>query len=141
MIELAAVIFLGLRIAATTFLWKVLKVQIDLLRRPIKLDPEMYDEQDIKDVWNFRKTLHYITIALYVGNFIPIVLDSFVILQSVGLLDGYRTTPVLVVYAASNAITMLLATILIFNIYRLATQTKEVTDLEIEHLRRTRDNK
>lgn len=130
-----ASILLLIRIVASVFLWKVLKIQVDLLRRPIKVDEAMYNEQDIVDVWNFRKFLHYTTIALFVGNFIPIILDALVVLQWFGVFDGFRTRPVLIIYAISNAVTMLLAAILINSIYKLAVETKEVTDLEIEHLR------
>jgi len=138
MTEITAFTLLLLRVAASIFLWKVLKIQIDLLRKPIKLDEEIYNEQDIIDVWNFRRRLHYIPIALFVGNFVPIVLDSLVVIRWFGILDSVRTTPVLIVYAISNAVTMLLAAILINSIYKLAIETKEVTDLEIEHLRKSK---
>lgn len=137
--EIIAFTLLILRITASYFLFKVLKIQVDLLRRPIKVDEASYNEQDIIEVWNFRRRLHFITIALFVGNFVPITLDALVVLQWLGVFEGFRTTPVLIVYAISNAVTMLLAAILINSIYRLAIQTKEVTDLELEHLRKAKD--
>lgn len=134
--EVVAFILLVLRIAGSVFLFQVLKKQIELLRRPIKADPSQYNEDDVMNVWNFRRNLHYITIALFVGNFIPIVLDSLVVLQGLGFLENVRTSPVIIVYAVSNAVTMLLAAILINSIYKLAIHTEEVTDLEMEHLRK-----
>ena len=65
--------------------------------------------------------------------FIPILLDSLVVLQGLGFFVTVRTSPVLIVYAVSNAVTMLLAAILIYSIYKLAIHNEEVTDLELEH--------
>lgn len=123
------------RLIASLFLLGTLVIQRGLLKAPLNLDPKSYSEDDIAKVMTFRRTLHYIAIALFVGNFLPIVLDTLVVLQAFGIGEHVRTTNVLIAYAVSNATTMLLASYMINKMYKLATQTKEVTDLEIRHLR------
>ena len=114
---LAAVLFTG-RLVAVYFLIKILRVQITLLRLPI--DPE---------VWDFRKKLHYMTIALLIGNIPSIILD-------VAVIAGVdRTFPYLIVYATFNMITMVIAAIMIENMYKLAGNTDEVNQLEREYVK------
>lgn len=128
MTEMLAATLLILRLIGVAYLVRVLKIQIKLLRKPID-DPE---------IWDFRRTLHYITVALTVGNLVPIILDSLVVLQGIGKLDYVRTRPVLLVYAGTNAVIALLAAIMIHKLYRLAADTKIVTDLERSYLNEKR---
>lgn len=116
---LAGILLIG-RLIAVRYLFTTLKVQIALLRLPI--EPE---------VWDFRKKLHYMTVALLIGNFPPIVLDLAV------LWGVERTAPYLVVYTLSNMITMVIAAIMIDKMYRLANQADLVNELEKEHMRST----
>lgn len=114
---LAGVLLIG-RFIAAKYLFRTLKIQAGLLRLPI--DPE---------VWDFRKKLHYMTIALLVGNIPSIVLDFVVIL------GVERTAPYLITYAIFNMSTMVIAAIMIDKMYRLATHADEVNELEKTHIR------
>lgn len=79
---------------------------------------------DDPNVWDFRRTLHYMTIVVALGNLVPIAIDV------VAIIGPSRTFWLGVLYAISNAITALFAAVLIHKMYRLAGQTKEVNDLE-----------
>lgn len=124
MIGIIAAILLTIRVIAVRKLYKVLKTQIELLRRPI--DPE---------VWEFRRSLHYMTLALLVGNILPIVLDFLVVLDELGWIAHYRTIFVITAYAISNAVMMLIAVTMIKRMYDLANQADEVDRLEKAHVR------
>lgn len=123
MTEFIAAVLLILRILGGFYLVKILRIQIGLLRKPIN-----------EEVWDFRRKLHYIILALFTGNLIPIILDALVVLQGVGIGSNIRTEPVLVVYAASNALIALLFAILLYKIYSMANQPI-VEQLEEEHVK------
>lgn len=112
-----------LRLVAIYKLYKVLKVQIELLKRPI--DPT---------VWEFRRSLHYMTVALLISNILPVILDTLVVADSFGWISHYRTIPTLTAYAVSNAVMMLIAVVMIKRMYDLANQVDEVDQLEKAHL-------
>lgn len=108
-LALIAGTLLIIRLIAVYKLSNVLKVQIRLLKKPIDAE-----------VWEFRRSLHYMTIALMVGNILPIILDSLVIADELDLISHYRGSAFLTAYAISNALTMLIAVIMISRMYGLA---------------------
>ena len=110
---LAGLLLTG-RLVTLWYLSRVLKTQIKLLRMPV----------DDPNVWDFRRTLHYMTIVVALGNLVPIVIDV------VTILGPSRPFWLGVLYAISNVVTALFTAILIHKMYRLASQTKEVNDLE-----------
>lgn len=114
---LAGLLLVG-RLIAIVILWRVFRVQMNLLR--LSIDPEVLD---------FRRKLHYMTIALLIGNFPSVILDAVV------MAGVKRTLPYLIVYAVFNVITMIIAASMIDRMYRLAGNTKEVNDLEREYNR------
>lgn len=114
---LATFLLIG-RLVSVYYLRSVILTQIALLKLPI--DPE---------VWDFRRKLHYMAVALLIGNFPSIILD-------IAVMAGVdRTTPYLVVYTVFNMVTMVIAAIMIENMYRLAANTKEVNQLETKHVK------
>lgn len=114
---LAATLLIG-RLVALWYLYKVVKIQLNLLKLPT--DP---------DVWDFRKTLHYLTVAFALGNVVPIIIDL------VTIIGPERPFWLGVTYAISNTTTALIGAILIHKLYRLAGNTKIVTDLERDYLK------
>ena len=110
---LAGLLLTG-RLVTLWYLSRVLKTQVRLLRMPV----------DDPNVWDFRRTLHYMTIVVALGNLVPIVIDV------VTILGPSRPFWLGVLYAISNVVTALFTAILIHKMYRLASQTKEVNDLE-----------
>lgn len=123
MTEIVAATLLVLRIVGVVYLIRVFRIQVGLLRKPIS-----------EEVWDFRRKLHYITIALLLGNLIPIFLDALVVLQAIGIGQHIRTTPVLLIYASSNAITAFLFALLLSKIYAMANQPI-VEQLEETHVK------
>lgn len=121
---IAGLLLLG-RSIILWYLFRVLKVQVGLLRLPVS-DP---------DVWDFRKALHYMTIVVTMGNLVPVTLDL------VTLIGPARPYWLGIAYAISNVITALFAAILIHKMYRLAGQTKEVNRLETEYLKANQTKK
>lgn len=117
MTEIIAGTLLILRLVAVHYLFRVLKIQIRLLRRPI--DP---------CIWDFRRKLHYMTVALLLGNVLPIILDSLVVLRGFGVLEFVRTSPLLITYAISNALIGFIAATLIYRIYKLANEDDDIVD-------------
>lgn len=118
-VNILAITLLTGRLITLYYLGRVLKTQVKLLRMPIE-DP---------NVWDFRKTLHYMTIVVALGNLVPIAIDL------VSIFGPTRPFWLGVLYAISNVITALFAAILIHKMYRLASQTKEVNDLEREYVK------
>lgn len=124
--EILAGMLLVARLAVVAYLAKVISIQVRLRRHPAVDDNGYID----KDVAHFRTKLFLMTVAMLAGNFIPIALDGLIILQHFGIGEHIRTTPVLLVYAASNAFTMLTAAAMINKMYALANEAEEVTELE-----------
>lgn len=115
MIVYIAIGLIGLRIIALFYLVHVIKIQLDLMKRPI--DPE---------ITGYRKKLYYLTLGLVASNLIPILFDIFIILrQSNIMFEGVSTRPFLIVYGVSNASASLLAAILLARIYRNSVQIDE----------------
>lgn len=113
-VKILAGLLLTGRLITLWYLSKVLKIQVSLLRMPLD-DPA---------VWDFRRTLHYMTIVVALGNVVPIIIDV------VTIIGPSRPFWLGVMYAVSNVITAIFAAVLIHKMYRLAGQTKEVNDLE-----------
>ncbi len=119
-LKIIAGVFLIGRIAAIILYSDVIKIQIKLLRRPI--DP---------DVWDFRQRLHYMTLTLLLSCIPSVILDIAVIA------GVERTAPYLVVYAAFNVISVLVAAVMIKEMYKLVINSNEVDNLEKAHVGRT----
>lgn len=124
-IRILALVFLIGRLIAVSYLISVLRTQIALLRLPI--EPE---------IWDFRKTLHYMTIVLALSNVLPIILDAYSVFKVDDLLAGDRPAALSLAYTTSNVITAIIASLLVHKLYELARNTEEVTDLERKHLQK-----
>lgn len=115
MIEILALILLLIRLVSIWVLVKVIRIQQDLMARPI-------DEE----ITTFRKHLYWLTLGLAGSNIIPIILDVFLILKGMGVIwTTASSLPLLVVYTCSNAFAGLLAAFLVFRIYRNAIRVDE----------------
>lgn len=110
-ITILAFVLLILRFMASYLLIKVVKTQRSLMKRPID-----------QEITAFRKDLHSLTIALALSNIPAIIMDAFFVLKGLGftLFSEVTNTSMLVFYTTSNALSALLAAILISRIYRNA---------------------
>lgn len=110
-ITILAFVLLILRFMASYLLIKVVKTQRSLMKRPID-----------QEITAFRKDLHSLTIALALSNIPAIIMDAFFVLKGLGftLFTGVTNTSMLVFYTTANALSALLAAVLISRIYRNA---------------------
>lgn len=115
MITALAFILLILRLVATYLLVGVIKSQRELMKRPI--------DEEIK---GFRRDLHWLTIALMLSNIPAIILDVFFIFKGVGWAWTVASNePILIFYTISNAVSAMLAAVLISKIYRDALRVDQ----------------
>lgn len=127
-LQILAALLLIMRIVTVWYLGGVINIQNRLLSsRIVDGTAEITDPKVI----SFRKYLHYMTIALLVGNVPAIILDTAV------MVGVTRTTPYLIIYAIANAITTLIAVLIIYSMYKLAGESEEVYDFEKSRLRST----
>ena len=135
-IEVYAIILLLIRVASMTFIFFVLKRQYGLFKLPIKNAERL----DVKALKHFRAVLFFLALAVFLGNIVPAVIDVLAILEvDTGRVSMVGTTSF--VYTLSASLTSLISSYLIWQLYRLAADEKEITDLTAKRLRDERDRK
>lgn len=106
-IHIIAVFLLLIRLVSIFYISRVIKRQYELFKLPV---PE--------DIQSFRKILFMISLAILLGNLIPVIVDA------VTLVSDVPRSPFLswlsVTYAISNATTSLLSSLLIWFLYKIA---------------------
>jgi hypothetical protein len=114
-IQIIAAILLLARLASDFYMARVLRKQWKLLKLPI--------EPEIK---RFRKVLFILSIVIFVGNFIPIIIDSITLLYgNPGRPAAVR--PISLMYAVSNASVAFFSAYLIHLLYKLADNPEEAS--------------
>lgn len=117
---IALILLLG-RLISVTFMTLVVKRQRELMKLPI--DPELVP---------FRKTLNRLSIAVLVGNIVPIIIDVFTIVAANSLEREDSPSVIGVAYAFSNMLTSILAAFLIWTLYKQAAKTVLIVDNDIQ---------
>lgn len=135
-IEVYAIILLLIRVASMTFIFFVLKRQFGLFKLPIKNS----DIVDAKALKHFRAVLFFLALIIFIGNILPAVIDISSLLN---VSNGRPSLvqPISFAYTLSASITSLLSSYLIWRLYRLAADEKEITDLTAHRLRDEREKK
>jgi len=136
-ITLYAAILLLVRIVSMTFITLVLKRQWELLKLPIK-NASQYDVRVLKQ---FRVVLFTLVLVIFIGNLVPAIIDIATILHAN---TGRPNTvqPVSLIYTLTASVTSLVSSYLIWRLYRLAADEKDVTDLTVKRLKdQTKSNK
>lgn len=118
--HIAAILLLG-RLVSVFFMAFVVKRQRALLKLPI--DPSLAP---------FRRTLNRLSIAVLIGNVIPIILDASTILSANALEREDTPSTIGVMYAFSNCITSALSAYLIWKLYKQAEKTVLIVDQATE---------
>ncbi len=115
-IRILAVLLVTGHLASAFFISRVLILQIPLFKA--RRYPELK--------W-FRRILFTLALAIFIGNFIPILIDGLTIVDFV-----HRSTKhvnsVGVAYSISNALVFSLSALLIWFLYRLAARTLIIVD-------------
>lgn len=114
-IKTLALVLLAMHAGSAAYIFTVLKKQVTLLRLPI--------DSYLK---HFRIILFVLSLAIFIGNIIPIVIDGLTLFIDLGRAASVR--PIGIAYAISNAVTAFVSAYLIHMLYRLAADEKEVTD-------------
>lgn len=127
-IKVLAAILIALHILSDVFIGTVLKKQYELLS--VKIDRELR---------SFRMVLFFLSVAIFAGNVIPIVIDGLTIFYHTN--RPAHVPPISVAYAASTALVALISAVLIWFLYRLAANTKEMTDYTEHALQDRADRK
>lgn len=122
-IKILAMLLLVFRIASDVFIFSVLRKQWALLK--VKIDPELR---------NFRRVLFYLSLAVFLGNIIPIIIDGLTVVYG-NMNRPQHVAPISILYALSNASTALISAFLIWLLYRLASNTHDITEYTEQHLR------
>ena len=129
-ITLYAAILLLVRIVSMTFITLVLKRQWALLKLPIK-NAEQYNVKALK---HFRIVLFMLVLVIFIDNLVPAIIDIATILHAN---TGRPNTvqPVSLIYTLTASVTSLVSSYLIWQLYRLAADEKDITDLTMKRLK------
>lgn len=119
MIAIVAGVLLVIRLVVVKLLDFVIKRQRKLLKRPISPEARV-----------LRKNLHAIALSMQASNLIPIVLDSLILLDELGIINHQRTTELIITYAISNSLFILMAAYMLYSMYKLSEHKEEVDALE-----------
>lgn len=115
-IKTIALLLLIGRLTAFVFMGLVLSKQLKLFKATL---PD--------SLRRVQKVLFFIALVIFVGQFIPIMIDVLTIIDSLSQKRGSPSV-VGVAYAFSNNITSILASLFIWLLYRLAARTKITAD-------------
>jgi hypothetical protein len=113
---LAIMLLIG-HFGSVFFISFVIKRQLGLFRIPT-----------VKALRHFRRTLFYLSMGIFLGNMIPITIDALTLFVNTGRPQHVRG--ISIAYAMSNAIIELLSAYLVWKLYKLASDTKDITDFE-----------
>lgn len=121
-IQIYAGILLVLRIVSMTFMSMVIAKQVSLFKFSVP-----------KKIRRFRVVLFALAIAILIGNFIPAGINTLTILD---VQTGRPAEVHLVstIYTLNASLVALLSSYLIWRLYRLAANEKEITDLTAKRL-------
>lgn len=122
-IVLIAGLLLIFRVVSDILIAQVIRRQWRLLKLPV---PEAYRE-DEKSIKKFRKILFLLSIAIFIGNAIPIVIDALTLFVETGRPAELRA--VSVAYAFSNATTALISATLVWLLYFGVYVTSEAPEV------------
>lgn len=129
-IELYATLLLVIRLTSMTFIFFVLRRQFSLFRLPIR-DASQYDVKALK---HFRVVLFTLALIIFLGNIVPAAIDIITLLNQ----DTGRprvVQPISIIYTMTASMTALISSYLIWRLYRLAADEKEITDLTVKRLK------
>lgn len=110
-ITVIAGILLIFRLISDFLIAQVIRRQWHLLKLPV---PEEY-RNDEKSIKKFRKILFFLSIAIFVGNAIPVIIDTLTLFVETGRPANLRA--ISVAYAFSNATTALISATLVWLLY------------------------
>lgn len=110
-ITVIAGLLLVFRVVSDVLIALVIRRQWRLLKLPV---PKEYRE-DEKSIKKFRKILFFLSIAIFVGNAIPVVIDALTLFVETGRPANLRA--ISIAYAFSNATTALVSATLVWLLY------------------------
>ena len=113
---LATILIIG-HLVSVTFILLVLKKQYGLFKLSI--------DHNIKV---FRRVLFFLSIAIFMGNIIPITVDGLTIFNHIQRSTNH-VNAVGLWYSMSNMLTAIFSSLLIWTLYLLAARTQDNNDI------------
>ncbi len=123
-IILLASILLVFHVVSTILIALVIKRQWKLFRVPI---PKEYSS-DASSIRKFRKLLFFLSIAILIGNIIPIVIDVLTLFIETGRPANLRIISIF--YSVSNATTALISATLVWLLYFSSFNAPEAVEIK-----------
>ena len=120
-IKILAVCLLSLHAISSIYIYGVLRKQVALLKAPIT--PALK---------HFRYVLLSLSVVIFIGNIVPIVIDGLTLFVNTGRPANLRIVSIL--YAFSNALTALVSAYLIHTLYRLAANEHDISEFSDSQL-------
>jgi hypothetical protein len=128
-IQTLAIILIFAHIGSDSFMAVVLKRQYRLFSRAITNDDNLYRDDDIKKIKNFRFRLFLLSSVIFAGNTIPIIIDGITIFGHNSLHRNPHVPLISLAYAVSNAVTALVSAYLISTLYHIAQSANDPDEL------------
>lgn len=120
-IKMLAILLLIGHFGSVSFISFVIQRQVGLLKIPIE-----------KELKHFRMTLFGLSLAILIGNFIPITIDTLTLFINTGRPEHVRFVSIL--YAMSNAVIEFISAYLVWKLYQIAANPQDITDYENNRL-------
>lgn len=119
------------------FIFFVLKRQYSLFKLPIKDEGKL----DGKAIRHFRAVLFGLALIVFIGNIVPFGIDLLTILNDDFIGRPGTVRVVSFIYTLSASLTSLISSYLIWRLYRLAADEKDITDLTVRRQREEMNKK
>lgn len=123
-IQIIAIFLLIARLISVVFILIVLRLQWRLFKTSIDFSmvPNLSNFAK-RQVYLARKVLFVLAVAVFLGNMVPIVIDTITIFND-NLGRPQELQAISVAYASSNALTAMFSAILVWALYRIAGLTE-----------------
>lgn len=118
--HVAAILLVG-HIVSASFMLLVVRRQRALTKLPID-----------SDLLPFRRTLNRLSVAILIGNIIPILIDILTITAHDSLRREDSPSGIGIIYGISNAVTAVISAYLIWTLYKQAAKTVLIVDQATE---------
>lgn len=112
------------QIASAVFMFFVLRRQVRLFK--------LYITPELKV---FRKILFLLAVVIFLGNLVPIIIDTLTVISHIHRSTNQVNT-VGLLYAVSNTLTATMSALLIWIMYRMAAETLIIVEHDKQEVER-----
>lgn len=126
-IQSLAIILMVAHVIADIFMGRVLFRQYGLFA--VKFDDLGVENRLSQDIKNFRRTLFTLSVIVFAGNIVPVVVDAITVFSDNALHRNPEVPLISIIYAVSNALVAIISAYLIFTLYRIAKASNDPNEL------------